>query len=239
MITQPPRLAATIGLHGSASTAVFNIVRELMEAALGASNVLAVYSETAAPLLNGAAASRHVVLKSHHPGEDVDALLWLAKAKVILSIRDPRDAALSMAARFNAPVAQALEWISEDCRHLLRHAEAGHMLLRYEDRFFEDRALPARLAGYLGLEVDTATCAAIAGRYSTEAVRAFAASLAALPAGRVIDNGLNLVDTVTQIHSTHVRDARSGKWRDSYELVLWHSLTRPLEPFLTRFGYPV
>ena len=41
----PPGLIATIGLHGSASTWVFNVIRELMIAALGERQVLAVYAD--------------------------------------------------------------------------------------------------------------------------------------------------------------------------------------------------
>jgi hypothetical protein len=41
----PPRLVATIGLHASASTWVFSVVRELMIAALGDAQVLTLYAD--------------------------------------------------------------------------------------------------------------------------------------------------------------------------------------------------
>jgi len=41
------------------------------------------------------------VIKSHHGSEGMDAWLAAEGARVILSVRDPRDASLSMAQRFN------------------------------------------------------------------------------------------------------------------------------------------
>jgi hypothetical protein len=43
--TPPPCVIGTIGLHGSASTWVFNVVRELMIAAAGEAQVVALYTE--------------------------------------------------------------------------------------------------------------------------------------------------------------------------------------------------
>jgi hypothetical protein len=41
----PPKLIATVRLHGSASTWMFNVVRELMIAAAGKDRVAAFYAE--------------------------------------------------------------------------------------------------------------------------------------------------------------------------------------------------
>jgi hypothetical protein len=109
----PPRLIATIGLHGSASTWVFNVVRELLVAALGEQQVLAVYADKM---------------------EDVP---------------DP----------------------------------------------------------------------------------------AGLPPGRVVSAGRIVMDPVTQIHRSHIGDARSGKWRDLPD-PQQAELTRFFRPFLARWSYP-
>jgi hypothetical protein len=234
-----PRLVATVGLHGSASTWVFNVVRELMEAALGAENVVGLYAEDAAGLFaDPALAGRHVVLKSHHGGAGWDSLIWLARAPVFLSIRDPRDATLSLAQRFGISVADAARGIAQDCRRFERCADAGHLMLRYEDRFFEDAALPRHLADRLGLTVDPAMRQAIFNRYSTDSTRHFAANLAALPADRVIANDQVTLDRLTQIHRKHIGDGRVGKWRDLLTPQSGAELTRYFSAFLARFGYP-
>jgi hypothetical protein len=231
----PPRLIATIGLHGSASTWVFNVVRELMIAALGDQQVLAVYADKVADVPD--AAGRCLVVKSHHGSAGLDAWLATARARIFLSLRDPRDAAMSMAQRFDAPLNQAVHWIAADCARMMRLAAQGHVLLRYEDRFFADAAAPERLARALGLAPAPAVSAAIFARYRSEAVRAFSAAFADLPPGRVVSAGRIVMDPVTQIHRTHIGDGRSGKWRDLPGPVQ-AELTRFFRPFLDRWGYP-
>jgi hypothetical protein len=230
-----PGLIATIGLHGSASTWVFNVIRELMIAALGEPRVLAVYADKIDDLPDPA--GRTLVLKSHHGSAGLDAWLETARPMIFLSIRDPRDAAMSMARRFDAPLDQAVHWIAGDCRGLMRLAAREHVLLRYEDRFFEDAALPGRLARILGLNPAPSVTAAIFARYSTTSVRAFSQQFAGLPPGRVVSAGRIVMDRVTQIHRTHIGDGRSGKWRD-LPGPAQAELTRFFHPFLVRWGYP-
>lgn len=228
-------VVATIGLHGSASTWVFNVVRELMIAGLGEGRVLAVYADKTEDLPDFA--GRALVLKSHHGSAGLDAWLAVARPVIFLSIRDPRDAALSMAQRFNAPLAQTVHWIAADCARMERLAAQGHLLLRYENRFFDDAAAPERLASVLGLHPAPAVSTAIFARYATEAVRAFSRTVADLPPGRVVAFGPTVMDSVTQIHRCHIGDGRSGKWRDLPEPAR-ADLTRFFRPFLVRWGYP-
>ena len=46
-------------------------------------------------------------------------------------------AAISMTQRFNVPLNDAVRWLDNDCNRLVRLAAQGHLLLRYEDRFFD------------------------------------------------------------------------------------------------------
>jgi len=229
---------ATIGLHGSASTWVFNVVRELMAAALGEDSVVGLFADDAAGLLaEHTLQGRHVVLKSHCGGRGWDSLVWLTRAPLILSIRDPRDAAISLAQRFGMPLTNAVRGIAQDCRHVVRCAEAGHAVLRYEDRFFEDEALPGRLAGQLGLAVGAEAQAVIFSRYSTAATRSFAARIGDLPADRIVLAGGTTYDRLTQIHRTHIGDGQVGKWQDLLDARNAMEITRYFAPFLARFGY--
>jgi hypothetical protein len=230
-------MVATIGLHGSASTWVFNVARELLAAARGDAGVLAVYGDRIEDLPTEAdRPGRCVVLKSHHGSTELDAALAAAHARLLLSVRDPRDAAVSMARRFRSPLDQAAQWIANDCRRMAGLVAGGHMLLRYEDRFFDDPAAPARIARALGIDTSPAACAVIFARYSTEAVRRFATHLDALPPERLVSFGPTTMDKVTQIHRTHVGDALSGKWRD-LPAPARNGLTRFLAPFLGPLGY--
>jgi hypothetical protein len=230
-------LIATIGLHGSASTWVFNIVRELVAATVGEERMLTFYADELAQFPEEASrAGKHLVLKSHHGSHDLDAWLQGRAAPVILSLRDPRDACLSMSQRFAAPLQHSVQWIAQDCRRLLRLAERGYPQLHFEDRFFEERASVDRLCGWLGLSCAPSVKDDIFGRYRTDAVRSFARRLEELPPERLTMVAGHRMDRVTQVLAPHIGDARSGKWRDLPAQVQ-AELTRFFRPFLDRFGY--
>src|SRR4051812_42545431 len=106
---QGPVVLSTVGLHGSASTWVFNVVRELMIDAVGEPHVLALYADDLSQLPDSDARSgRHLVIKSHQGSAGLDAWLIAAKAQIVLSVRDPRDASISMAQRFSSSLANAV-----------------------------------------------------------------------------------------------------------------------------------
>ena len=210
----PPGLIATIGLHGSASTWFFNVIRELVAAAVGEAQVLALYADEVGQVPDEAArGGRHMVIKSHHGSQGLDAWLAGEQARVFLSVRDPRDACISMAQRFKAPLDRTVRWLANDCNRAIRLASVGHALLRYEDRFFDDRAAIEQLACALGLRPAPATIEAIFNRYRTAAVRGFAQRLAELPPARLTTVWTFKMDRVTQILECHIGDASSGKWR--------------------------
>ena len=100
-----PRNVLTIGLHGSASTWVFNAVRELLCCALGEDRVLAIYADEVHDIPDAATiGERHLVIKSHHGSAALDEWVERVRPTIVLSIRDPRDAAISMARRFGVPL---------------------------------------------------------------------------------------------------------------------------------------
>ena len=236
--TQVPRLVATIGMHASASTWVFNVVRELLIAAVGDAQVLTFYADQLHQMPEEAArAGRHLVIKSHHGSAELDSWLAAAQPLVFLSMRDPRDACISMSQRFKAPLNNSVRWIANDCNRLLRLAPQGHPMLRYEDRFFDNLAAAEHIARALGLRVAPAMIEAIFARYRTEAVRSFAERLSDLPPERLTPVGPTMMDRVTQILGPHIGDTRTGKWRD-LPAPAPAELTRVFTPFLDRFGYP-
>ncbi|MDA8252458.1 MAG: hypothetical protein M0Z28_25270 [Rhodospirillales bacterium] len=236
----PPLLTLTLGLHGSASTWAYNVAREAMAWACGADGVAACFADSPAELLAGTRAlGRRVVCKTHgFPGLDV--LAHLTQARLVATVRDPRDAVVSLMERFAAPLSVAVRGVAQDCQYAAWCAAAGHLLLRYEDRFFDDPGTVSRLAAHLGLALPAVEGARIFADWRTERVRAFAASVAALPAERLVRAGDTfLFDRLTQVHHTHVGDGRIGKWRERLDPVAQAELSRLFAPFLQRFGYAV
>jgi hypothetical protein len=235
--TDAPPLIATIGMHASASTWVFNVVRELMIAAARDDRVLTLYADKLDQLPDEPTrAGRHLVIKSHHGSVELDAWLAAEQALVFLSVRDPRDACISMTQRFKAPLDHTVAWIMNDCNRLMRLAPLGHPLLRYEDRFFEDTSAVGRIAQAIGLNPSQDVTGAIFARYKTEEVRTFARKLAELPPEQLTMVGAFRMDRVTQILAPHIGDGTSGKWYD-LPARSQAELTRLFGPFLDRFGY--
>ena len=60
-------MVATIGLHGSASTWVFNVVRELMIASFGENRISAVYTEELGELPSPSVSNEALVKYSEMP----------------------------------------------------------------------------------------------------------------------------------------------------------------------------
>jgi len=232
-----PCVIATIGLHGSGSTWAFNVARELVGRAGGGAPVSG-YADALGELPPGAEdATVWRVLKSHHGSAGMDRWLEGVGARYLLTLRDPRDAALSMRGRFGIGLGDAVRIVFNDCRRL--HGlmtRREHFLLRYESGFFRDAGTVAAVAAWLG--VDAAEAEAIALRYTPEATRAFAAGIAALPADRIGDRGAGggRFDRLTNIHDVHIGDMRSGKWRDLPEGVQ-AEMTGIFREYLEVFGY--
>ncbi|WP_374450347.1 hypothetical protein [Stella sp.] len=233
-----PRLTAAFGLHGSASTWVFNVARELLTARLGAKSIAIGYGETARSLFQpGDLEGRHILMKCHRIAPDLSLVLWLARAPVLISIRDPRDAALSMMQRFGRSFEEAVAQMEKDVRHVLRQAAAGHPVFRYEDGFTGKPETVAEIGRHLGIAAAAKECRDLVARYDAAAVRAFGDRVPDLPEARLIRIGEDLFDRVTHIHPNHVGDGRIGKWRELLDGAQQATAERRFRPFLERFGY--
>jgi hypothetical protein len=229
----------TLGLHGSASTWVFNVARELLVATYGPDKVHSCFAGKTEDLSDAATPpGRHIVAKTHGwPSMPAFAREW--GGRLLISVRDPRDAVLSVMQRFGEPFDRSLRGVGQDCRVTMACAGAGVAVLRYEDRFFERPAAVPAIAEHLGLPVAPATAARVFRDYSTDAVRRFAAGVPALPAERLSGPGPVQFDLLTHITNTHIGDGRVGKWRDLLAPEQRAFATMYLAPFLRRFGYPV
>jgi len=226
-------------LYGSASTWVFNVLRELSIAQYGADRVLAVFSDSVQQILEDPRApGRHIVWKLHRPDRSWGVFASLSRAKIILTLRDPRDATLSMMQRFGTGFAPALGAVLQATQAVAAAASKGAPGLRYEDRFFDRPATVAKLAQHLGLTVQPADQARIFDTYATEQVRRFGLALDTLPPDRVKSVGTaTSYDEVTQIHRRHIGDQRIGKWRDQLDPVQRATANKQFAPFLRAFGY--
>jgi hypothetical protein len=234
----PPRLILAVGVRGSASTWAFNVARELAESAIGAVAVAPCFANTPDDLAAAEAGGAACVVCKTHGVAGLDRLARQDGARVIVTVRDPRDAMLSLIERFGTPPQVALRGVAESCNAVLGCAAPDVPVLRYEDGFFERADTVALLARHLRLDVGAAEAARIFAGWRTEAVRAFAATVPTLPAERLVDDGaIFCFDRLTQVHRAHIGDGRVGKWRERFAPQAQAELGRVFAPFLDRFRY--
>ncbi|MDA8252457.1 MAG: hypothetical protein M0Z28_25265 [Rhodospirillales bacterium] len=233
------RLVLAVGLHGSASTWVFNVAREVLEQVAGADAVDVCHATTAADVVAARRPGRTLVAKTHGWPE-LPAFAAAAGAVVLVSVRDPRDAALSLMQRFGDSLDVAVGGIGRDCLCIRACAASGHPVFRYEDRFFDDPATVGRIADRLGVTLSPAQAAAIFARWRTEQVRARAAAVRDLPADqRSAPDSPVLLERRTLVTSTHIGDGASGKWRQAFDPALQQRMSAFFRMVLLVFGYPL
>ena len=234
-----PRVIMTVGLYSSASTWTFNVVRELMIARHGEGRVRALYSDLVATVLDDRQVlGRYAVWKMHFGEPAWDVFAQLTDPTILITVRDPRDAILSLVNRFDTRLDEASRAVARCCNRALQCARAGYPVLRYEDRFFADAGMVATIAEYIGVALDADVRNRIFASYTTEAVRALAGQVETLPPERIKgDPAIDVYDDVTQIHRGHIGDASVGKWHRQLTAEQQDALTARFAPFLQRFGY--
>lgn len=232
-----PRVVCTIGMHGSASTWVFNAVREVLSAQRGEAAVLTFFADKMEHVpAEATGTDKTLIIKSHEGSTEFEDWLDAQGALRLLTVRDPRDATLSLMQRFGMGLTPSANAIARDGNRVLRLAARGLPVWRYEDGFFKQPDVLDALAERLNCPLPGPLRGRIFLRYSTEAVRGFAQNLASLPPERLTQVGPFAMDKITQILAPHIGDGVSGKFR-ALPAELQPQLTAFFTPLLNAFGY--
>ena len=139
--------------------------------------------------------------------------------------------------RFGSSQKDATLRVNATLQRISESVTYAPVLLRYEDRFFDQRSTVGAIAKYLGMTITAAEQGRIFELYQTESIRRFAEAVETLPLSRLKALGAMRYDEVTQIHRTHIGDQKIGKWRERFSAQDRRQLTRHFEPFLTDMGY--
>ncbi|MGD9982234.1 MAG: FkbM family methyltransferase [Hyphomonadaceae bacterium] len=225
-----------LGISRSASTWLFNAAYQVLshDGAIvkrGFADTLA----QAAPFFEGDA--DHILIKSHRPDA---ALVGAARhgGVLLLTMRDPRDAAVSSVQMFGGSVAHQAKLIGRSSSAVM-HCQTfkNARLWRYEDRFQDAAPSSVReIADALGVRLPDPTADAIAAGMSRVNIEREIASVEAAPDELLLRGDGDVVHKLTHWHANHLRDGRVGKWRDlapaEREL-----LNAALQPFVLAWGY--
>ena len=232
-----PRLVVTLGMRGSASTYVFNVVRVMLANVVGPENLMHGLPMDAGNILSKWQADSYAVVKAHHLGQDLKALIWFADAPVFISLRDPRDAVVSVSQRFRVSFADALRLVALDAATIREYLPRARLRLHYEHGFHRNPLTPKTLGAQLGIGMTDTTSATLHKRFETDSIRRLAQSVETLPHARLKRNGGDVFDMVTHIHANHIGDGETGKWRHVLSPAEQAQVQERLGPFLGHFGY--
>jgi hypothetical protein len=216
-----------LGLYGSGSTWVFNAAREVA-AVLGAP-VASCYAENLAPIAALPQGGR--IVKAHHLTPAAERFVAARVTRMICTIRDPRDAVLSLHERVYPKFGVALDKVAASAAFAARYADDPRCLtLRYEDGFVDDPAVFERLAEVFGGRLRAADRERLFMRFRRAAIEA---QIAALPAA-----GADAFDAQTQWHRHHAgRTGVVGRWREGLTAAQVGIVEKRLAGFIGRLGY--
>jgi hypothetical protein len=210
-----PRIVLCLGLKSSGSTWLFNAVAGILRHATRGRrnrNVVALYADDFSMLPERAALASTLVVKSHEPSDALMFLARFARAKILVSVREPRDAVASLMLRFHHAFEPTLKDMERQSASVARWTSRQNAaVFRYENLFFEDRGTIDRLAAVLGAKISAAAGNRLFRSLERERVRKKIATLA--EKGKFGSRpGPDSFDPVTHWHPGHVGDGKVGKF---------------------------
>ncbi|MGA3398912.1 MAG: hypothetical protein ABSC95_06805 [Acetobacteraceae bacterium] len=228
-----------LGMYASASTWTFNVVQQIAGTVAPTRPVMPVFVADAIPKCDDNSAT--LVVKTH--GTPAARELGRRARAIIITIRDPRDAVASLMRHNKAPFDFALrvtEVSAWACARFVSHRRS--VLLKFEDRFFDDPGTVERIAATFPGTLSESECRRIFERLRRDAVDAFIANLETLAtANSMFDEMTGQWDTydgASGWHKHHAgRDAEVGRWRRELADQQVLTVERRLRPWMERFGY--
>jgi len=200
-------LIILLGLPRSGSTWAFNVVREILKAS--AHYASSFYAETMADCPPDAfLATGPIVIKTHFCdlGEDL-----IKRGKLIVSLRDPRDAVASEMTMFGMSFEDCLGVISKSADGIMRRLPYGPLILQYENGDIGSSETVSSIATHIGYPINEDTSARITHMLSRESVQQLIADLQST--GEVSpDECASMYHPETHWHPGHVKDGQVGKY---------------------------
>ncbi|TWB18564.1 sulfotransferase family protein [Nitrospirillum bahiense] len=233
---RPPRLIGSFGLQGSGSTWVYNVIHAVLETTgvriarffandLTHENILRIRGADV------------VLVKAHEPSAALLAICLFAGAPVIVTVRDPRDAVVSLMERFGHSFQEAADEVRNSARYLMRLvADCPVWVLRYEDDFMETAATVSKIATHVGVEISDQVADAIFQAHAKgEVVQRIGRFI---QEGRMGDDNPRLqFDAASHWHPNHVGDGLVGKYAKKLTADQIMAVEIAGRDFMERFGY--
>ena len=224
-------------MYASGSTWLFNAAREVAAVLYPTQRVAGHYAEEMRAL-KGLPPALNVV-KTHELSPAAAEFLAGRADKILVSLRDPRDAVTSMMQHMGQNFPQALQRVEASAHFAARFAgDARSTLFIYESGFTEAAGVFDDLAAALGGRLTAAQRDELFAATRRDKIEEKISRLAELPC--VWRNPVNgdLLDRDTQWHRHHAgRSGESGRWRRMLPAREAAHIEQRMADFMRSFGY--
>jgi hypothetical protein len=202
-------------MYASASTWLYNVVRMLN----ASDTSISLQTHFFGARSDFAGFDKHGVtniVKSHEIEQDA-AISELARRseKIIVTIRDPRDAVASLMLYHRYEFSRALSHVTDAARLCVTFGnEVRALLLAYETGFFDERATLDLIAKHLALQIEARRLDEIFDASRRPEVEKFISRLGQLPGALQDRVSGDMLDPTTHWHSYHAgRTGEIGRWK--------------------------
>jgi hypothetical protein len=224
-------------MYASGSTWLYNATRDVAARLYPELPVSGLYAEGVDALsrLPGGL----TVVKTHHLPPPAARLMLGRAERIMLSLRDPRDAVTSLMQHMGQSFLQALHWVEDSALFCARHAaDTRTALFIYETGFTETPTTFDLLGTALGGTLTETARAELFAATRREAIEAKIARLRMLPTSWRNPATGDLLDRDTQWHRHHAgRSGEVGRWRRLLPPEGAQTIERRLGGFMRDFGY--
>jgi hypothetical protein len=231
-----------LGLKSSGSTWLYNVVIQLMAERARLSRAPkprteAFYADNFAMIPAGADRAAHLVIKCHEPSDAIMFLTRFAQGRILLTVREPRDAVASLMKRFRHAFEPSTADMKRQSARITELARIDRMsIFRYEDGFHEHPATIDEMASLLGFSISGAARERIFRSLTREAVRKKISALKKRGGFGRTPNA-DSFDPATHWHPGHVGDARIGKFETILSAEQQRKVLAATRDYCRMFGY--
>lgn len=177
------------------------------------------------------------IVKAHQARGNVQRVAASADA-ILVTLRDPRDAVVSLMQHQGFPFARALLNVTlaaEAC--LLLAARPQAVTLHYELGFIDDPGTIDGIAGHMGGSVSVERRNRIFASTRRPAIEAYIAQLETR-SSTIVDSAGDIYDLTTHWHRHHAgRSGESGRWRRMLYPAQLQGVEQALGAWMRTFGY--
>ncbi len=225
------QMVFSCGLHSSGSTWMFNLVREIAIAA--GLPFLSQFAGEEADFIPVLSHGARLIVKVCAPPPGMRTFIAASHEPVTLTVRDPRDAIVSLMNRFGDSFEDALDKVAGDAEHACWAGQdaAGSGVALRRRVYHRRRRRSTRSPSLLGATLSAAQRTSILHKLERDEVRK---TIDELAGPNPPDAGLDLV---THWQVNHIGDGRVGKFADVLSPIQQAAVIARAREFCAHFGY--